>query len=364
MMIMATREIRRDFMKVNVSPSHVTPPSPAARSNLVGRRQLEPTNPRNCSFEASKQGSPGKKGLVSLGTISKETATVSELIYRTPFKKDCWNIVLSSINADKPYKTIPPGTEVYLDPETREVFWGKELAAFEKESSEPVDTRNAKGMDTRETIRFSPMESQEMTGETSHVPDFSEAVREFIGKDYNQMDCYELVVGGLRNLGVRYRGKGGLGEELIKRAREKGYASNHYLTGEGLVSASGSDVYKKRFASITDPEKEADAFLSEITGILKQGQILSFSTQTRGHTGVVSQVDGTWTFINSGTMDNTLEGRNGGRRVGEERLSDEIKNWFRLAGNRKEGLMISIGSIDLSKLAAYTPAAASISERA
>lgn len=35
----------------------------------------------------------------------------------------------------------------------------------------------------------------------------SNAVKRFIGRDYDNRDCYELVVGGRKQLGVRYRGR-------------------------------------------------------------------------------------------------------------------------------------------------------------
>ena len=57
----------------------------------------------------------------------------------------------------------------------------------------------------------------------------AQAVRKFIGKDYSQMDCYELIVGGLKNIGVKYQGKGGLGKHLMKTAIERGFDYNHFL---------------------------------------------------------------------------------------------------------------------------------------
>jgi len=89
----------------------------------------------------------------------------------------------------------------------------------------------------------------------------------------------------------------------------------------------------------------------EVKPFLHEGMILSFSTPSRGHTGIVSQREQNWTYINSGHMDNRIEGRTS-RGVGEEFLSAEIRNWFRLAANRKEPLQITIGRLDEDKLRA------------
>lgn len=174
-----------------------------------------------------------------------------------------------------------------------------------------------------------------------------------MGNNYNKMDCYEMVVGGLEKMGVKYLGKGGLGRHLIDKAIDEGLSRNHYLNGEGLVDATGYSVYNKTLFSVKKPQPQAESAMKEMEKVLKEGQILSFSTRTRGHTGVISKKDGIWTFINSGYMDNNIAGANGEKQVGEEILSKELENWFKLAGNRKEGLKITLGDIDFAKLATY-----------
>lgn len=378
--------VRRNTMQINGLNLHrisgnrsslAVMPSPKTVAAAYGGKAISAPG-GSAAPEASGPAGSGKEALVSLGTITRDIPTVSQLLYKTRFKQDCWNIVLNKVNAEKPYKSITPGTEIFLNPRTKEIQWGEHAGFSPAGDSESPAASGMAQNDPSSPAASTPvasgaspeLPSSPSTGEVPQTespegfPDFAEAVREFIGKDYDQMDCYELVIGGLKNLGVQYKGKGGLGQELIRRAREKGFADNHYLTGEGIVAASGSDVYKKRINTISNPDKQAEALLSDISGVLEQGQILSFSTQTRGHTGVISRKNGVWTFINSGTMDHDLSGGNGGKRVGEELLAEEVKNWFRLARKRNEGLVISLGNIDMTKLASFSPPGGMVSEQA
>ncbi len=270
---------------------------------------------------------------VSLGTITRETPTISQLLYKSPLKGECWKIIHDKINSNKEFQRIQPGTEIHYNPDTRELLWGKEL-----------DTMLAKRPDTSAT----PMSPE--------LPrDLSDSAKQFIGRDYDQMDCYELVVGGLKELGVQYSGKGGLHEHLVSRASQQGLARNHYLNGEGLVSASGKDVFKETYYRITDPSGSVDEIMAQLAPKLEQGQILSFSMKNRGHTGVISQMDGQWTFINSGKMDNNLSGENGKKAVGEENLKAELLNWFKLVNREKSALQISLGSLDMDRLSMFKP---------
>lgn len=97
---------------------------------------------------------------------------------------------------------------------------------------------------------------------------------------------------------------------------------------------------------------------------LEKGLILSFSTHTRGHTGIVSKKDGAWTFINSGNMDHNIGILGRAKGVGEETLNEEIKNWFKLASRKNESLSITVGRLDESKLDAFYNKQALVSTRA
>jgi hypothetical protein len=154
----------------------------------------------------------------------------------------------------------------------------------------------------------------------------------------------------LEKLGIRYGGRGGLGEHLVKMAVRKGLPWNAYLNGEGLIQASGSQIYSKSISRIRDIEGQARHLITDLEPLLEKGFILSFSTPTRGHTGIISQTERLWTFINSGDMDNQVDSQNASRGVGEESLTEEIKNWVKLAADRKEPLLVTLGQLVEEKL--------------
>ena len=275
---------------------------------------------------------------VFLGALSKSDSTVSELLIKHPaYGKDCWNILSSSINRDKTYTAIPDGSRIYLNPKTLEVVWnGNRDPAELAVQADPPDLR-ANRIQPRESDPFS-------TG-------LVKALKPYLGKPYKEINCFELVAQGLEGVGIRYYGRDGLGERLVKMATKNGLSSNHYLTGEGLIETSGSPIYSKSISKIRNSKTEALRVYQEVEPLLHEGLILSFSTPTRGHTGIVSQREQNWTYINSGRMDNRIEGR-ASRGVGEEFLSAEIRNWFRLAAKRKEALQITVGRLDEEKLRA------------
>ncbi len=173
-----------------------------------------------------------------------------------------------------------------------------------------------------------------------------DAVRPFIGTSYRQIDCYGLIVRGLTNQGVQYHGYGGLKEYLENLAVSSGRPLNAYLTGEGLVEAVGTQVFSKSLQSVSNPRESADEVYAEITPHLQEGLILSFSTPTRGHTGIVSRQEADWTYINSGLIDNQIFPGKVSKRVGEEFLKSEIVNWLAMAARRMESLVITLGRID------------------
>ncbi|HMA66951.1 MAG TPA: lytic transglycosylase domain-containing protein [Desulfosalsimonadaceae bacterium] len=83
-------------------------------------RELEASLADSGSSQAS---GPGEK--ISLGTISRDNPTVSHLLVEHPeYGDDCWDIIHAGQNRDKPYTGMQCGTEVYLNPETREITWG------------------------------------------------------------------------------------------------------------------------------------------------------------------------------------------------------------------------------------------------
>jgi cell division protein FtsN len=178
----------------------------------------------------------------------------------------------------------------------------------------------------------------------------ADAVRPFIGSSYRRMDCYGLIVRGLMNQGVKYHGHGGLREKLENLALLDGLPNNAYLNGEGLIEKVGEKIFSNSIYRISNTREETDKMYSELTPYLREGLILSFSTTTRGHTGIVSRQKDIWTYINSGVIDNEVSSLKLSKGVGEEFLKGEIKNWVVLASDRKEPLTVTLGKIDKNRL--------------
>jgi hypothetical protein len=183
-----------------------------------------------------------------------------------------------------------------------------------------------------------------------HDVSLDDAVRPYIGTSYNKIDCYGLIVRGLINQGVQYHGQGGLREKLENLAERDGLPNNAYLNGEGLVEKAGMKIFSKFMSRISNAREKTDEIYSEIALYLREGFVLSFSTSSRGHTGIVSRRQNEWTYINSGTIDNQISSGEVSERVGEEFLKAEIKNWFDLAASRKEPLTVTLGRLDADKL--------------
>jgi hypothetical protein len=277
---------------------------------------------------------------VMLGALSPEKPTVSDLLEEHPvYGKDTWRIVYSAKNRAKPFARIRPGTKIYLNTETLELAWGH-AGGRPEPSSNSIEAAS-----TTPEVPSKPV---------SDADSFSEklvkAVEPYMGATYEELDCFELLVQGLEKLGIRYGGRGGLGEHLVKMAVGKGLPWNAYLNGEGLIHASGSQIYSKSISRIRDIETQARHLITELEPLLEKGFILSFSTPTRGHTGIISQSERLWTFINSGDMDHRVGSQRVSKGVGEESLTEEIRNWVRLAADRKEPLLVTLGRLVEEKL--------------
>ena len=63
------------------------------------------------------------------------------------------------------------------------------------------------------------------------------------------MNCYELLVKGLRQMDIPYSGKNGLFGKLTRMAVDQGMAPNAFLNGEGIVKAAGSLVSWNHFST-------------------------------------------------------------------------------------------------------------------
>ena len=272
---------------------------------------------------------------VAIGTITRDKPTVSHLLVNHPdYKKDCWRIIHADINRDKPFTRIRAGETIYIDPATAEITWGTAPAPA------PV------------LALQDAMAAPEAPDDTLSAR-FIQALKPYMGTDHSKVDCYELVVNGIKSLGYQYHGQAGIKSSLMERALHDRLPVNAYLTGEGLMEKTGKTIVSKSFENIGDPAQAAMTFVREIQPLLRQGRILSFSTPTKGHTGVISKAENQWTFINSGIMDNSVGKSVNANAVGEEFLTDELENWFALAKKQKEPLRITIGTLDQKKLAMF-----------
>ena len=311
-------------------------------SNLATgqKRELEDSQ-GHTDAEGETGAGPGKvPELIELGTISRNSPTVSHLLEKhLDYKQETYRIIHSEKNREKPYTKMIKGTKVYINPKDDEIVWN-----FQKSKQNIASN-------TQTTKQFA-LDNQHATlrEPDPFSEDLVEAVQHYVGKSYEEIDCFELIVLGLNKMGVNYKGRGGLYNQLIKMAEAKGLPRNAYLNGEGLIEASGSQVYLKSISKIHDTDTQADQIYGEIEPLLKKGSILSFSTQTRGHTGIISQKNQYWTYINSGMMDHHIGSHHDPKSVGEEFLAGEIKNWVKLAAKSDEHLRITLGRLNERQL--------------
>jgi len=278
--------------------------------------------------------------LIKLGRIDSKTPTVSHLLKNHPELKDqMWELLGSNINQGKPYQRIAKGTEIHLDAATMELVWNNNTTTTAVAKPSPSIV--------------APPTSASIPSTGQPIPatiDLSEAVQGYKGISYDKINCYELLVKGLHNLDIAYSGKNGLFAKLTNMAVENGLAPNAYLNGEGIVRAAGSTILSKNYSGISNWKNNSATLIKEIEPLLDSGQILSFSTERRGHTGIIARKDNQWTFINSGRMDNSIDQKTVSNGVGEEVLTKEIINWFRTAQEKGETLSVTLGQLDQGKI--------------
>lgn len=281
---------------------------------------------------------------ISLGRIDSSNSTVSHLLMNHPqFRDQAWQLLNNSVNINKSFSRIPAGSEIFINQDTTEISW----TGAEQLTKGAPPTLSA-------TLMKKVYFNNDFVEYQMPAADLIEAVQPFIGKSYKEIDCYELLVKGLRRMDIPYEGKDGLFTKLTAMARENGLPLNAYLNGEGIVKAAGTLVLSKSYPSMGDWKDDANSLIREMEPLLDKGQILSFSTERRGHTGIVSQQDDQWTFINSGRLDNALTENSVSRGVGEEILKNEIHNWFKLAHSKGESLSVTLGQLEQNKvLTAY-----------
>jgi hypothetical protein len=317
-------------------------------------------------LQIERLDSGAEKHLICLGRLSHENPTVSHLLIKHPqFGKNCWRIVHSETNRDKPFHRIAEGKPIYLDTRTQEILWEGQSAPKEKaevnttlEESSPSNAQNSALIQNHQTSEVGLL-SQGNERVSEFNPDrLPHHLKTYLGESYSALDCYELVVQGMKKIGVCYEGKEGLQHSLIKKALNRNLPLNAYLTGEGLIDASSTTLYSNTISSSNSPEKKAEEIIREVESSLEPGLILSCSMPKRGHMGVISRYGEQWTLINSGQMDNNVHTSSQRKGVGEEDLKAELTNWLRRAKEKNHSLRVTIGRLNQEKLSAYlkTPA--------
>ncbi len=160
----------------------------------------------------------------------------------------------------------------------------------------------------------------------------------YLGRSYSKRDCYTFLVRALEDIGVRYYGPEGLRSELVQKALNDGLSPYRYLTGEAVThSLTGRPV------EIHIPNAREDALEStwkQLERALLPGAVLSISSQTFGHTGIVAENNAQWTFLNSSTQRRSA---GTGYRIQEEDLKSELKEWLQRARKRNSFLTITLG---------------------
>ena len=267
---------------------------------------------------------------INLGQVNATNPTVAHLLMQhKDYKATRWQIIHSDINKDKAYTRIPDGSSVFINARTSELSW-----------SSPENPNQVKmAQETGSVSEKALMLSRKL----------DEAVKPYMGKAYKDIDCYTLVVNGLKNLGVKYRGQGSLSRELLNMAQAEGRALNAYFTGEGITQAMGKKIYTRAINRVDNITRQSNLIYQEMKKLMQKGDLLSFSLETKGHTGVISQNQNQWTYINSGRLDNSIRDNAPRHGVGEESLLEEISNWIKLAQKRNESLQITVGRLNHDK---------------
>lgn len=302
---------------------------------------------RQCQPRADAQTS-GE--VLALGAIDQENPTISHLLKKNPLYRDqAWNIIFSAANRNKPYGALQPGSLVSIDPSTLEL-------SFQGSKTPSSSLATAVG---DATLPPSPVSGASDEAQRGFAGRFIDSIKSYLGQPYTAIDCYGLVVRGLQDQGVQYGGTGGLRQHLERLAAKQGLPPNAFHNGEGLIEIAGNKLFDESFARITDADRLAKKVMEKLEPLLQEGMLLSFSTPSRGHTGVIGKKNGQWTYVNSGMIDHQVDGGRVSRRVGEETLAEEIRNWFSLAKNKATSLKVSAGVFDTEKLKAKSNMVAS-----
>ena len=161
-----------------------------------------------------------------------------------------------------------------------------------------------------------------------------------LGMKFARKDCYEFLAGMLETNGIKYYGEGGVASTLIAKARGLGKNPYSFFNGEGVTELLCS---KPVTIGVDKVSKDSlEEIWIKLEPHLKEGAILSYSSDRFGHTGIVGKENGNWVYVNS-------SGRRGDRssyRILEEDLKSEVAGWLKRAAKKGTFLEITLGNID------------------
>ncbi len=230
----------------NKSPS---PPKGSVSNPLKSLQEPAATVTARQSLAAARKENNNQTSPVPLGTINSETPTVSHLLKNHPDYKDTiWKTLALEVNQGKSFNQIPTGTRIYIDPQSGSITWD---GVSEPPKTQQLDNSPLPGPAGKTPFLAPPSETDENSA------NLTDAVQPYIGKSYKEIDCYALLVEGLKNMGIPYSGKTGLQGTLISMAKEKGLPANAYLNGEGIVEAAGSKVLSHSVNNVENWTEEA-----------------------------------------------------------------------------------------------------------
>lgn len=322
------------------------------------RHQIDTQRPQQMARPVPSTSQGNRRGLIHVGTISQENPTVSHLLISHPdFNKDCWGIIHSDINARKPFRSLCEGEEIFIHPATGELVWGGVHAALDDASPGEVIASERSELPVPSPKSISPPVRVRTVAGVGHTDmdgdTLATVLKPYIGTPYERLDCYQLVVAGLKGIGIQYGGQGGLQHHLIHTAAREGLPTNAYLTGNGLIEAASTMVFDRTITHEEGTAHRTDRVWEELVSLLEEGLIVSFSAGGKGHTGVVSRYGDRWTFLNSGDMDHDVRSHHRRKGVGEEDFRSEIANWLRRAARKGEPLRMTLGRLNRDKLASF-----------
>lgn len=157
---------------------------------------------------------------------------------------------------------------------------------------------------------------------------------------FAKKDCYEFLAAMLENNGIKYYGPGGVASTLVQRA--KGLGKNPYalFSGEGVTELLCSRPVNITIDKVS--KNSLEDIWNKLEPHLKEGAILSYSSDQFGHTGLVGKENGNWVYVNSSGK----RGDKSSYRILREDLKSEIEGWLKRATRKRTFLEITLGNVD------------------